>query len=65
MPPSRNGRAGPESACASPNTVRVTKTTTISQPTVTQANAFYYVLVDAPTINLAFLGVQIDVKGAC
>lgn len=53
------------SAAGVPTTVRIAKTTAINQPTVAQANAFYYVLVDGPTINLAFLGVQIDVKKAC
>ncbi|MFO1049639.1 MAG: hypothetical protein U1E52_17295 [Geminicoccaceae bacterium] len=53
------------SATGVPATVRIAKTTTINQPTVAQANAFYYVLVDGPTINLAFLGVQIDVKKTC
>ena len=48
-----------------PTTVRIAKTTAINQPTIAQANAFYYVLVDGPTINLAFLGVQIDVKKTC
>ena len=47
------------------STVRVKKTTSINQPTVAQSNAFYYVQVDGPTINLAFLGVQIDVKAGC
>lgn len=53
------------SASGTPNTVRIAKTTSINQPAVAQANAFYYVLVDAPTINLAFLGVQLDVRPAC
>lgn len=53
------------SATGVPATVRIAKTTAINQPTVAQANAFYYVLVDGPTINLAFLGVQIDVKKTC
>lgn len=53
------------SASGTPNTVRIAKTTTINQPVVAQANAFYYVLVDAPTINLAFLGVQLDVRASC
>ena len=53
------------SASGVPDTVRLAKTTTINQPIINKANAFYYVLVDAPTINLAFLGVQIDVKPTC
>jgi hypothetical protein len=53
------------SASGTQTTVRITKTTSINQPTIAQANAFYYVVVDAPTINLAFLGVQIDVKSTC
>ncbi len=53
------------SAAGTPDTVRIAKTSVINQPSIAQANAFYYVLVDAPTINLAFLGVQIDVKGTC
>jgi hypothetical protein len=47
------------------DTVRQTRTTSINQPAINKANAFYYVLVDAPTINLAFLGVQIDVRATC
>ena len=47
------------------NTVRKATTTTISQNVIAKGSAFYYVLVDAPTINLAFLGVQIDVRPSC
>lgn len=53
------------SASGTPNTVRIAKTSTINQPSIAQANAFYYLQVDGPTINLAFLGVQIDVKASC
>ena len=53
------------SAAGTPDTVRIAKTTVINQPSIAQGSAFYYLLVDAPTINLAFLGVQIDVKGTC
>lgn len=53
------------SAAGTQPTVRIAKTTAITQPVIAQANAFYYVQVDAPTINLAFLGVQIDVKPTC
>ena len=53
------------SALGTPDSVRITKTSAINQPTIAQANAFYYLQVDAPTINLAFLGVQIDVKPTC
>lgn len=47
------------------DTVRITTTNGINQPVITQSKAFYYVLVDAPTINLAFLGVQVDVRPTC
>lgn len=50
------------SASGTPSTVRIAKTTSINQATIAQGSAFYYVLVDAPTINLAFLGVQIGVQ---
>ena len=53
------------SASGTPNTVRIAKTTSINQPSIAQANAFYYLQVDGPTINLGFLGVQIDVKSTC
>ena len=53
------------SASGTPDTVRIAKTTSINQPTIAQANAFYYLQVDGPTINLGFLGVQIDVKSTC
>lgn len=53
------------SAAGTPDTVRIAKTSAINQPSIAQGGAFYYLLVDAPTINLAFLGVQIDVKGTC
>ena len=53
------------SAAGTPDTVRIAKTSAINQPSIAQGSAFYYLLVDAPTINLAFLGVQIDVKGTC
>lgn len=49
----------------SSDSVRIAKTTTINQPSIAQGSAFYYLLVDGPTINLAFLGVQIDVKATC
>lgn len=45
--------------------IRITKTTTINQPIVAKDKAFYYVQVTGPTINLAFLGVQLDVKPTC
>ena len=44
------------------STVRVKRTISINQPTVAQSNAFYDVQVDGLAINLAFLGVQIDVE---
>ncbi len=47
------------------DTVRQTKIAGINQPVISKANSFYYVLVDAPTINLAFLGVQLDVRPSC
>lgn len=53
------------SASGTPNTVRIAKTTSINQPSIAQASAFYYLQVDGPTINLGFLGVQIDVKSTC
>jgi hypothetical protein len=53
------------SASGVPTTVRIAKTTLAAPPPVAQANAFYYLLVDGPTINLAFLGVQIDVTKTC
>lgn len=53
------------SAAGTQDTVRIAKTSVINQPAIAQGSAFYYLLVDAPTINLAFLGVQIDVKGTC
>ena len=53
------------SAAGTPDTVRIAKTSVINQPSIAQGSAFYFLLVDAPTINLAFLGVQIDVKGTC
>ena len=53
------------SAGGTPVTVRIAKTSAINQPKIAQGGAFYYVLVDGPTINLAFLGVQIDVKATC
>jgi len=48
----------------SKNARRVT-TRNIIQPTVQKANSFYYVEVFAETINLNFLGVQIDVRPTC
>ena len=53
------------SASGTQTTTRIAKTTSIASATVSQSSGFYYVLVDAPTINLAFLGVQIDVRSAC
>ena len=53
------------SASGTQSTTRIAKTTSISASTVAQTSGFYYVLVDGPTINLAFLGVQIDVRSAC
>lgn len=53
------------SASGTTSTIRIAKTTSINQPVINETNAFYYVLVDAPTINLAFLGVQLDVRSAC
>lgn len=53
------------SAAGMQPTVQIARTTAINQPTIAQAGAFYYVQVDAPTINLAFLGVQIDIKPTC
>ena len=53
------------SASGTTATVRIAKTTSISQPVISQSNAFYYIMVDAPTINLAFLGVQLDVRPTC
>lgn len=53
------------SAPGVPDTVRKATTRAIAAATVAKAGAFYYVLVDAPTINLAFLGVQIDVRPTC
>ena len=53
------------SASGTQSTTRIAKTTAIASATVSQGSAFYYVEVDAPTINLAFLGVQIDVKASC
>lgn len=47
------------------DTVRKATTTAITQNVIAKGSAFYYVLVDAPTINLAFLGVQIDVRSTC
>ena len=47
------------------DTVRITTTNGINQPVIAQSKAFYYVLVDAPTVNLAFLGVQVDVRPTC
>ena len=47
------------------DTVRKATTTAITQNVIAKGSAFYYVLVDAPTINLAFLGVQIDVRPTC
>lgn len=53
------------SASGTTSTLRIAKTTSINQPVISQGNAFYYVMVDAPTINLAFLGVQIDIRPTC
>ena len=53
------------SASGTQTTTRIAKTTSIASATISQSSGFYYVLVDAPTINLAFLGVQIDVRSAC
>jgi len=53
------------SASGVSNTVRKATTTTITDPTITKENAFYYVELDAPTINLNALGVQIDVRPSC
>jgi hypothetical protein len=53
------------SASGTADAVRIATTTAITQPTVAQARAFYYVMVDAPTINLAFLGVQINASSTC
>jgi len=53
------------SASGTLTTTRITKKTLTTPPTVAQSSGFYYVEVDAPTINLAFLGVQIDVRSSC
>jgi hypothetical protein len=47
------------------NTVRKATTTSISSPVINENNAFYFVEVSAPTINLNFLGVQIDHRTNC
>lgn len=48
-----------------PDTVRRATTTAITSPTVRKGNAFYYVEIAAPTINLNVLGVQLDVRPTC
>ena len=53
------------SASGTTATTRIAKTTSIASATVAQSSGFYYVLVDGPTINLAFMGVQIDVRSSC
>ena len=47
------------------NTVRITKTTNITQPTIAKQSAFYIAQVDVQTINTNFLGVQIDYRATC
>jgi hypothetical protein len=47
------------------SSVRKVTTTTIATPTIVKGNAFYYVEVFAPEINLNFLGVQIDHRATC
>jgi len=37
----------------------------ITSPTITKEHAFYYVEIEAPTINLNVLGVQLDVQPTC
>lgn len=53
------------SASGTTATTRIAKTTSIASSTVSQTSGFYYVLVDGPTINLAFMGVQIDFRSTC
>jgi hypothetical protein len=47
------------------NVVRRANDTTIANPVVNDAAAFYYVEVDIPTFNLRLLGVQVEVKPTC
>jgi len=53
------------SAGGVPNTVRRVTTTAINSPTIAKERSFYYVEIEAPTINLNVLGVQIDVRQTC
>jgi hypothetical protein len=50
------------SASGVAQTVRIARTTSINQPTINNANSFYYVLVESATFNLDFLGVKIETK---
>lgn len=47
------------------NTVRFASTADINSPQIIKGNSFYFVEVFAPTVNLNFLGVQIDVRPNC
>jgi len=47
------------------DTVRRVTTAAITSPTIRKGNSFYYVEIEAPTINLNVLGVQIDVRPTC
>ena len=45
--------------------VRKVTTRAISSRTISKGNAFYYALIEAPTVNLNILGVLIDVRPSC
>ena len=53
------------SAAGVTDAARRVTTTAINQPVIQKGNSFYYVEVFAKTINLDFLGVQIDVRPTC
>jgi hypothetical protein len=54
-----------KSAGGVPDTVRKATQTTIKAPLINAATAFYYIELDAPTVNLNVLGFQIDVRQTC
>lgn len=53
------------SAAGVADTVRKETATLIVPPPVNDTNAFYYVEIEVPTVNLNFLGVQIDHRPTC
>jgi hypothetical protein len=54
-----------KSAAGVVSTVRRTTTKTATPPTINDGTGFYFVEVSVPTVNLNFLGVQIDYRPTC